>query len=514
MNGAQSLLQTLVNGGVEVCFTNPGTTEIPFVAALEEIRHLRPVLGLFEGVCTGAADGYARMAGKPAMTLLHLGPGLANGLANLHNARRANSPVINIIGDHATYHRPHDPRLASDIRSLASPVSGWVGEAKKPEEFPELAATALNAAVSPPGQVATLIVPANCARGESGRPAPVQSAPKPSVINDATVEQIANVLRKGEPTVMLVTGPALLRRGLELAGRISAVAGARLMANRVNARIQRGAGRVMIERLPYFPEHVMEKLAGTAHLILVGARPPISLFAYPGLPNWLTPEGCQLHTLAREGEDSLGALSSLADMLDAVRAQPSVYALNRPPLPTGEINPDKVWQSLAAHMPEESVICDESNTSGQGSDQWTAGAPPHDWLALTGASIGIGLPLATGAAVACPDKKVFCMQADGSAMYTFQALWTQAREKLDVVTILFSNRAYRILKIELARAGVEQPGAGAESLMDLTNPDIDWVSLAEGMGVRAGRADTAEEFNALLQDAVHKPGPCLIEVTI
>jgi acetolactate synthase-1/2/3 large subunit len=270
----------------------------------------------------------------------------------------------------------------------------------------------------------------------------------------------------------------------------------------------------MIERLPYFPEHVEEKLKGTAHLILVGAPPPISLFAYPGLPNWLTPEGCQLHTLTREGEDSLGALSLLADMLGAGRAQPPVYELNRPSLPTGEINPDKVWQSLAAHIPAESIICDESNTSGQGSDRWTAGAPPHDWLALTGASIGIGLPLATGAAVACPDKKVFCMQADGSAMYTFQALWTQAREKLDVVTILFSNRAYRILKIELARAGVERPGAKAESLTDLTNPDIDWVSLAEGMGVRAGRSDTAEVFNHLLEDAIREPGPCLIEVTI
>ena len=474
MNGAQSLLHTLVNSGIEVCFTNPGTTEMPFVAVLDYTAGLRPILGLFEGVCTGAADGYARMAGKPAMTLLHLGPGLANGLANLHNARRANSPIINIIGDHATYHRPHDPRLASDIRSLASPVSGWVGEAKKAEELPDLGVTAYIAAVNPPGQVATLIVPADCARGESSRPAQAKSAPKPNVINDAAVEQIANFLRKGEPTVMLMTGPALLEKGLELAGRISSVTGARLMANRVNARMQRGAGRTVIERLPYFPERVVEKLAGTAHLVLVGARPPISLFAYPGLPNWLTPEGCQLHTLAREGEDALGALSLLASLLGADHAQPPIYELNRPPSPTGEINPDKVWQSLATHMPEESIICDESNTSGQGSDQWTAGAPPHDWLALTGASIGIGLPLAAGAAVACPDKKVFCMQADGSAMYTFQALWTQAREKLDVVTIVFSNRAYRILKIELARAGVERPGAKAESLMDLTNPVVDF----------------------------------------
>jgi acetolactate synthase-1/2/3 large subunit len=514
MNVAQSLLQTLANCGVEVCFTNPGTTELPFVAALEEVRQLRPILGLFEGVCTGAADGYARMAGKPATTLLHLGPGLANGLANLHNARRANSPVINIIGDHATYHRPHDPRLASDIVSLASPVSGWVEEAKEAEQLPDLGAAAFIAAVNPPGQVATLIVPSDCARGESGPPAPVQSAQKPGAINDATVEQIAKVLSKGEPTVILMTGPALLEDGLKLAGHISAATGARLMANRVNARMQRGAGRVRIERLPYFPEHVVEKLAGTAHLILVGARPPISLFAYPGLPNWLTPEGCQLHTLAREGEDSLGALSLLVDMLGAGSEQPPVYELNRPSLPTGEINPDKVWQSLAAHMPEESIICDESNTSGQGSDRWTAGAPPHDWLALTGASIGIGLPLATGAAVSCPDRKVFCMQADGSAMYTIQALWTQAREELDVVTILFSNRAYRILKIELARAGLERPGVTVERLTDLTNPAIDWVSLAEGMGVHAVRAETAEAFNTLIEDAIREPGPRLIEVAI
>lgn len=514
MNGAQALIQTLVNGGVEVCFTNPGTSEMHFVAALDRVAGMRAVLGLFEGVCTGAADGYARMAGKPAATLLHLGPGLGNGIANLHNARRAQSPIINIVGDHATFHLQHDAPLTSDIVSLAKPVSAWIRSGQDATTISQDAADAITAANTSPGQIATLILPADTAWNESREPLSLIAPPPAPTINQKAIDEVAQVLRKGEPTVIMMAGEALLEKGARFASRIAQATGARLIANTPTKRMQGGAGRPAIRRIPYPVPAALKMLSGTAHMVLVGTAPPVSFFGYPNTPSWLAPEGCQIHTLATPQEDIVGALEALVEALHIPDELGMLYKLNRPDLPTGQISAPKVWQSVSALMPEQTIICDEAVTSSAGAGKWMAVAPPHDWLFITGGAIGIGLPMATGAAVACPDRKIISMQADGSAMYTVQALWTQAREQLDIVTVLFNNRAYRILQGELQRVGADTSARKAQSLLNLNNPDINWTHIAHGMGVQATRATTMEAFNKQLQSAIRTSGPHLIEVLL
>jgi len=514
MTGAESLVRTLVNAGIEVCFTNPGTSEIQVVAAVEQVAGLRTILGLFEGVCTGAADGYARMTGKPAATLLHLGPGLGNGLANLHNARRAKSPIVNIVGDHARYHLKHDPPLASDIESIAAAVSGWVRRCKDAAAVPAEAAAAVAAALKPPGSVATLILPVDCAWSDSVDPATAPQPSQPAGVDPKTVERIALILRKGAPAALLMAGPFLMEKELRLAGRIARAAGARVLGERLNGRVQQGAGRVRLTRLPYPVRPALETLAGLSHLILVGAKPPVSFFAWPNLANVLTPSGCEIHTLATPDQDGTGALAALADALGAPAEPAGVCELRRPEPPTGKISAEKVWAALAAFMPEHAIVSDEGVTSSRDADRLTCSAPAFDLLTITGGAIGQGMPVATGAAVACPDRKVFCMQADGSGMYTLQALWTQAHEKLDVVTVVFANHGYKILEGELERLGVRAIGPKARNVLDLARPELDWVKLAEGMGVKASKVATAAEFNRRLQAAIDTPGPHLIEVVL
>ncbi len=514
MNGAESLLQTLVNGGVKVCFTNPGTSEMHFIAALDRVPEMRAVLGLFEGVCTGAADGYARMAGKPAATLLHLGPGLGNGFANLHNARRANTPLVNLVGDHATYHLRHDPPLATDIESIVRGFSGWVRKSPSAADVPADAADAIAAAMTPPGGVATLILPADCSWSESRGPAPAPPAPQPKPVEPDRIRQIADLLRRHEPTVIFLSGALCMEDGLRLAGRIARATGARIMGNRVNSRTQRGAGRVVVERLPYPIEPSLAMLRGTTHLVLVGSPAPVPFFAWPGKPNWIVPEGCRIHVLATPEEDGLGAMSGLAEELGAPQSVSTVYPHQRPPLPTGNVTAEKIWRALTALMPEHAIVSDEGVTSSRDAETWTVGAPPHDWLNVTGGSIGQGLPLATGAALACPGRKVFAMESDGAGMYTLQSLWTQARERLDVVSVIFANRAYKILRAELKQMGIAVPGPKAAATLDLRNPDLDWVKLAEGMGVPGSRALSCEEFADHLRDAIRHPGPRLIEAVL
>lgn len=514
MNGAESLLQTLVNGGVEICFANPGTSEMHFVAAADAAPGMRMVLGLFEGVCTGAADGYARMAGRPAATLLHLGPGLGNGFANLHNARRANSPMVNIVGDHTTYHLRHDPPLHTDIEAIVRGFAGWVRRSRSAADVPADAADALAAAMTPPGQVSTLILPADCSWNESRGAAAAPPVPRPAPVEPRTIRQIADVLRRGRPAVILLSGSLLLEDGLRLAGRIAQATGARIMGNRVNSRTRRGAGHVLVERLPYPIEPALAMLSGTAHLVLAGSRVPVPFFAWRGKPNWIIPEDCRVHVLAAPEEDCLGAMRALAEELGATEETSAVYTHERPPLPAGEISAEKVWRALAALMPEEAIVSDEGVTSSRAADLWTAGAPPHDWLNVTGGSIGQGLPVATGAALACPGRKVFAMESDGAGMYTLQSLWTQARERLDVVTVIFANRAYQILQGELRQAGLGEAGPKARAVLDLGDPDLDWVKLAEGMGVPGSRARTAEEFTGQLREAIGQRGPRLIEVVL
>ncbi len=514
MNGAQSLLQTLVAAGVEVCFTNPGTSEMHFVAALDKEPGMRAVLGLFEGVVTGAADGYARMAGKPACTLLHLGPGLANGLANLHNARRARSPVVNVVGEHATYHRALDAPLTSDIAGFAGPVSGWIRVAESAANVAGDAAAAVQAAVAPPGQVATLILPADTAWNEAGGPAAPLPVPGLRPADPAAVEDTAAALRSGEPCALLLNGLGVGEEALQLVSRISEHTGARFLGDTFIARLPRGAGRVDLPRLPYFAEQAEEALAGLRHLIVVDTHAPVSFFAYPGRASELTPPGCQVHSLTAPGDDTVSALQAVADAVGAGNATPLLCPLQRPELPSGALSPVSIAQSLGALLPDHAILVNEAATSGLALPAHTAHCAPHDWLDLTGGAIGMGLPAAVGAAVACPDRRVVALQADGSAMYTVQALWTMARENLDVTVILFANRKYAILQVEFMRVGAENPGPKAMSMLDLSRPDLDFVHLAKGMGVPAVRATDAKSFSDALAESFATPGPYLIEAVV
>ncbi len=512
--GAQSLLQTLVRGGVEVCFTNPGTSEMHFVAALDQEPGMRAVLGLFEGVVTGAADGYGRMAGKPACTLLHLGPGLANGLANLHNARRANTPIVNVVGEHATYHRALDAPLNSAIRGFAAPVSGWIHMSESSEALAADAARAVQAAMAPPGQIATLILPADTAWNPGSDAADPELVPAPAAADGSAVDAVVAALGSGEPCTLLMNGLAVSEAGLALASRIAQHTGAKLFGDTFISRIPRGAGRVDVQRLPYFAEQAEEALAGTRHLILVGTRAPVSFFAYPGKASELTPPGCTLHTLAAPGQDVLAALEAVVEGTGAGERAPEVSELARPSLPAGTLEPGSIARSLAALMPENAILVNEAATSGFAIPALTAASAPHDWLDLTGGSIGMGLPLALGAAVACPDRRVIALQADGGGMYTLQALWSMARESLDVTTVIFANRKYAILQVEFMRVGAHNPGPKAMSMMDLSRPDLNWVDMARGMGVPGRQVSDAGAFNDALAESLSTPGPFLIEAVI
>jgi acetolactate synthase-1/2/3 large subunit len=514
MNGAQSLIRTLVGCGVDVCFTNPGTSEMHFVAALDQVPEMRAVLGLFEGVVTGAADGYGRMTGTPAATLLHLGPGLGNGIANLHNARRARTPIVNIVGDHATYHQSLDAPLQSDIESLARPVSAWYREAQTPEALGADAADAVTAAFGPPGGVATLVVPADVSWTEAGDPAPARPRPSWAIAPDGAVEDAAKALRSGEPVVLLIGGAATRERGLLAAARVALATGGRLLCETFPARLQRGAGVPPVERLAYFSEMAARQLEGARHLVLAGALSPVSFFAYPGKVSDLVPDGCEVHVLAGPGEDVPRALEDLAEAVGASAVDLVLQAAGRPDRPSGALDGSSIGAAIGSLLGEGAIVCDEANTSGLFVLGATAGAPRHDWLCLTGGAIGQGLPLATGAAVACPDRPVLCLEADGSAMYTLQSLWTQAREGLDVTTVIFNNRSYAILAIELGRVGATPPGPRALDMFDLGRPVLDFVSLANAMGVPASRATTAEEFTTQLERALRAPGPALVEAVI
>jgi acetolactate synthase-1/2/3 large subunit len=511
LNGATALLHTLVASEVDVCFTNPGTSEMHFVAALDAVPGMRAYLGLFEGVVTGAADGYGRMAGRPAATLLHLGPGLGNGLANLHNARRARTPLVNIVGDHATYHARYDAPLQSDIEGVARNVSGWYRASSRVADVATDAADAVAAARL--GQVATLVLPADVSWDEGASPAaPRPPAARPTVPQDA-VEAIAKALRSGTPTALLLGGAATRGPALVAAAQVAHAAGAKLLCETFPARLERGAGLPVPERLGYLAEFAEMQLSGVQHLVLVDAASPVSFFAYPGRPSDLVPQGCEVHVLAGAGDDVPGALQALVDLLGAAGTEPPRQQAVRPERPTGALTGETLAQALGALLPEGAIVADEANTSGLWVAGATAGAPVHDWLTLTGGAIGQGLPVATGAAIACPGRPVVSLEADGSAMYTLQALWTQAREGLDVTTVILNNRSYAILNMELQRVGAAA-GSRAAELFDLSRPELDFVALAQGMGVPASRATTAEELTAQLERALAEPGPHLVEAVL
>ncbi len=513
MNGAPALIRTLVASGVDVCFTNPGTSEMHFVAALDTVPEMRAVLGLFEGVVTGAADGYGRMAGRPAATLLHLGPGLGNGLANLHNARRARTPIVNIVGDHATYHEQHDAPLQSDIEGVARNVSGWYRRPVRVEDVAPDAADAVAAALGPPGQVATFVLPADVSWDEGGEPAPPRPREAAPPVGQDAVTEAVKALTSGEPVAFLLGGTVLRGPGLRAASRIAQATGAKLLAETFPARLERGAGIPSVERLAYLAEFATMQMGGIRHLVVVDAKPPVAFFAYPGKAGYLVPDECEVHVLATAGEDGVGALAGLADEL-AAGVEPRGEPAARPERPTGALDGDSVARAVGALLPEGAIVVDEANTAGLWGPGATAGCPPHDWLTLTGGAIGLGLPLAAGAAIASPDRQVVCLEADGSAMYTLQALWTQVREGLNVTTVIYNNRSYAILNMELGRVGATEAGPKALSMLDLSNPDLDFVALARGMGVDATRATTADEFAIAFERSLAEPGPHLVEAVI
>jgi acetolactate synthase-1/2/3 large subunit len=514
MNGAELLIQTLLANGIDLVVGNPGTSEMQFVQALDSVPEMRAVLALFEGVVTGAADGYARMADKPAATLLHLGPGLGNGLANLHNARRARTPIVNIVGDHATFHRKLDAPLNSDIESVAKSVSAWYRSCDSVAAVSRDAAEAAAAALQPPGQIATLVLPADVAWSEaSGTPQRARPAAA-SPVQSSTIDRMAEILRSGEPAALLLNGRALREPALSAASRIGKRCGARVLAETFPARLSRGAGRPNVERLPYFGEMVLGALTGVRHLILVGAKSPVSFFAFPNKPSELVPEGCGVHTLAAPSDDIAGALSALAEALGA-HGEPELQAASIPGAPSaGPIDPSSLASAIGAVLPEGAIIVDEANTAGYLIPHMTAGCPPHDWLCLTGGSIGMGLPAATGAALACPDRRVLAVEGDGSAMYTIQALWTQAREQLSVTNLILANRSYAILNIEMMRMELPPAGPVAKQMLTLTPPPLDFVAIGKSMGVPSSRVTSADELVVELRRSIATQGPSLIEAIL
>jgi acetolactate synthase I/II/III large subunit len=517
MNGAESLVRTLVGSGVNVCFTNPGTSEMHFVAALDRVDGMTCVLGLFEGVVTGAADGYYRIAGKPASTLLHLGPGLGNGLANLHNARRARSGIVNIIGEHATHHIPHDAPLAADIEGIARPMSNWVKTSKSSTTLAAEVAEAIQVARQVPGNIATLIVPADNQWSPATNVATAQAPAAPKRSANAQVALAAQALRGADAksSMLLIGGAAVTGRALELAGRIAAKTGCQLAAEYNNARLERGAGRVNIARIPYPVDAAVKMLKDVRRLVLVGAKVPVAFFAYPDKPSVLVPKGCYTTTLATVEEDLEYALEALAAELDAVKTAPANISMpSRPSVPHGAITQEGIAAILGAYLPENAIVVDEAITTGRGFASLTAGAPPHDWLAIMGGAIGFALPCSVGAAIAARNRKVVALEGDGSAMYTLQALWTMARNSLDVTILVFANRSYQILRGELAGVGAGTPGAKATDMLTIDRPDLDWVGLAKAQGAEAGRATTLEELEREFKRGLATSGPYLIEVVL
>ena len=511
MNGAECAMKAAKDAGIEVCFANPGTTELPLVVALDTVGGIRPVLGLFEGVCTGAADGYARMLQKPVMVLLHLGPGLANGIANLHNAKRAHSKIVTVVGEHSTWHRASDPPLAMDIESLAKTVSGWQRTCVSCDWLGQDMADAVEAADK--GQIATLIVPFDLQTEKCGSGAVVSHKREKQSVSIGAVKTAATLLREGKKTALMLGNKHIGRKELMAAARIKQACGCDLITENFPAHIMRGAGLPDVIRVPYLPEMAVDMLSKYELFVFAGAKEPVSFFGYEGIPPAFLKEEQQKFHLSTPDQDLLAVLDILADELNAPKIiNPGLLAsLKIPAIPTGALNPDKICAVIAALQPEGAIVVEESVTTGLMYYTVTLGVAPFDLMTLTGGAIGQGAPCAMGAAIACPDRPVINFQADGSGMYTLQALWTEAREKLNVTTLICSNHSYDILKVEYGRLGVA-PGKCASHLTDLIG--IDWVSLGKGMGVPSVKVTTADELSKELGRALNEQGPHLIQMII
>lgn len=515
MNGAESLVQALLDGGVEVCFANPGTSEMHFVAALDEVPGMHCVLCLFEGVASGAADGYARMARKPAATLLHLGPGLGNALANIHNAKRGNVGMINLVGDHATYHLEHDAPLTSDIRGMATPTSDWVQTISTVDEIVPFASEAL--AHSNQNEIATLVLPADVSWSNDAPENRLSQSPptKPAVAQE-TLQEIADLLRSGSNSLIYIDGIELSRERAVLLSKVSAATGARIATPALIKRVAHGENTPEIERLPYLAELAIESISMVENIIILGGSEPVSFFAYPNVPSVIAPPSCIVHQMANLSQDIDQCLNDLVDLLNCRAPDPTMHMPTAHTCPGGALTVPSAAISLTRHLPENAIVVDEAITASGEFFTHARGAKQHDWLSNTGGSIGWGLPGAVGAAIACPERKVVCVEGDGSAMYTNQALWTMVREQLDITIIIISNRRYGILEMEFARTGARGgvPGSNASKLLDISNPVLDFSTLAQSMGMRAAVATNAADFDHLCAEAFAYKGPFLIDAQI
>ncbi len=515
MNGADILIKTAVEAGVEVCFTNPGTTEMPLVTAIDRNGGVRTVLGLFEGVCTGAADGYGRLTGKPAMTILHLGQGFANGISQLHNAARAHTPLVNVVGEHPTWHRGAGSPACMNIEALTSSLPGWQRTCKKAEALSADMADAVAAAGE--GQIASLIVPQDYQTAVLAPAAISRPQSSPGAVDEKAVMQARDVLRKMSSAVMLLGGKALRREGVMAAARIRAKTGCALFTESFPACWDRGAGKPLLSRTIHAPgeETRLPKYAG---VVLAGMEEPVALFGRVGRESRILTKEQERVSLAGPEQDAAAALVALADALDAPGASRlpagSMAELQRPALPEGALTVEKVCRTVAAVQPEGAIVVDESITSSSAYCPVSGTAPPHTFIALSGGSLGWGLSCSVGAAVACPDRPVIDLQGDGSAMYTIQALWTQAREGLNITTLIYSNRAYHAMQLGLIRSGVTSPGPVTRAVIELSRPAIEWVKLAPSLGVPAVSVSTAEELAHELRAALAEPGPHLIEMVL
>jgi len=513
MNVSEAILHELVELGVEACFGNPGTSEMHLVASFDRVGGLRPILGLFEGVCTGAADGYARMAGKPAATLLHLGPGLGNGFANLHNARRGSSRMINLVGDHATYHRKYDAPLQSDIHSIAKPVSDWIGDPVSGEDAIGKTREAFSVAMRPNGGLSTLIVPADIAWSEmKGAPPARKARASAKPLDMALIREAAAALKSGEPKVLLIGGHAGLEKPLALAAAIAEKTGAKLFCDTFMPRLARGVGRAKPDRVPYLGEMAVMMMSAFRQAVVVGTKAPVAFFAYPNKPStFLSPE-CKVHTPWSAENDVADVLAAIAEEVGAKVTTAPGAASGSATLPgAGKLSVESVGSAVAALLPEGAIVSDEAITSGLWAYMASQNAAPHDWLSLTGGAIGDGIPMAVGAAVACPGRPVINLQADGSAMYTVQGLWTAARENLHVITILLNNKSYAVLNMELDRVGATAQSERSRSLLSLDKPVIDFTAMGRALGANAVRAEDNETFVKALKHALAEPGPHVIE---
>ena len=515
MNGAVSLLTTMEHNDVTTCFMNPGTSEMHFVAALDDVPGVRGVLCLFEGVASGAADGFARVTGRPAATLLHLGPGLGNAFANLHNARRAHSPVLNIVGDHATYHSRYDAPLTTDIASIARGLEGWYRRSARADDVAQDAADAISAACGPPGRIATLVLPADASWSEAPAFTIAHDAvrARAGLVAHESVEEAASLLRS-KRSALLLGGPALRRDGLAAAAAIAEATGCKVLSETFPAVVDRGAGIHAAERLNYIAEFAMAQLEGFEVLVLVGAPEPVSFFAYPDLASRIVPAGCIVIDLAPLHLDVARGLVSLREAVGASDASPAPMDASRPARPSGALTAASLAAAVGSVLPEGCIVVDEANTSGVGLPVATQGAPPHEWLTLCGGSIGFGLPAAVGAAIGGGGRRILSIEADGSAAYTPQALWTMAREALDVTVLCCSNDSYAILNYELSRVGATAHGERSKAMLDLTGPTLDLAATARSFGVPAETVTTADELVVALDKSLATPGPTVIDAKV